>query len=165
MKPLALPAGLLVLLLGLSLSLATPGLRAADPFPGVASAAEMEQAKREAINAMEPWLQKEDVQDDATAWDMASARFKATVTREAWIEGAKSVHATYGPCTSRRIVSTLYSRGVPSAGVTNGAQNPKVTATFRSTFRNAGAAIETVVFTRDDDGQWRALSYAVKPAS
>ena len=108
--------------------------------------------KKKALATMMPWLKKGDAGDYSGQWKESSAPFRSGCTLEKWLEASKNVNRPLGPSLSRTLTSA--SIGTDERGM-------RVTAKFRTSFKNAAATTETVIFLREADGIWRAKAYYV----
>jgi len=103
------------------------------------------------LREVESWLVLMDAGDYALTWDTAAKVFQKAVTREEWTNRAQEVRKPLGKVLSRRL-SLAHSLG------------SRFTLKFHTAFVGLKAAVETVVFLRENDGQWRARSYLLRPA-
>jgi hypothetical protein len=112
-------------------------------------------AEAAATDAAKQWLSLADAGDAAT-WDVASPRFKATVTREQWAGMLKAVRAPLGKVLSRTVKTSDYMTSMPGAP-----DGKYFVIQFETAFENKKSAIETVTPMMGDDGTWRVTGYYV----
>ncbi len=105
----------------------------------------------------ETWLQLIDDGHYAQSWSEASPVFQQAVDKARWTEILNALHTPLGTRLSRQLhTSELYEVLPASPG------GPHLVLQFSTRFENKPDAIETVTFTRDPDGAWRASGYYVK---
>lgn len=121
---------------------------------------EASDAKTSAAAAAEPWLKIIDDGHYATSWENASQGFKSHVTSEQWQGMSKQVRSPLGKCLDRKLSYSSYHSGQPKAD-SKEAQGENVTLHYVTSFENMKTATETVYFTRDPDGTWKADAYVI----
>ena len=101
--------------------------------------------------AVDRWLALMDQGDYTRSWETASARFQQAISKDEWIERLRSARQPQGMVVSRRLRTArrFFSR---------------YTVKFNTAFAGLKAAVETVTFSRERDGQWRAIGYLILPA-
>jgi serine/threonine protein kinase len=104
------------------------------------------------------WLHGIDDGRYAGSWQTASTTFRKNLTETKWVEMLTSVRAPLGQALERRSISAQRIDKLPET--TGG---PHQVIQFSTRFEKFLPAIETVTFTRDTDGQWRASGYLIKP--
>jgi serine/threonine protein kinase len=104
------------------------------------------------------WLKPIDAGRFAESWQTASVAFKAATTEAQWTEALNSVRSPLGAVLSRQLQESRQREKIPGA-----AGGPHVVLRFATRFEKFLPAIETVTFTRDPDGIWRAFAYLIKP--
>ena len=102
------------------------------------------------------WLALIDKGDYAGSWDEASSFFKKAVTKDQWAQAMNGVRAPLGAVASRKLKSAQQTTSLPGAP-----QGQYVVMQFDASFANKKAAVETVTFMLDQDGQWRAAGYFI----
>ncbi len=107
--------------------------------------------KVDALPAIESWLTLMDAGNYAQSWDAAAKYFQKAITKEEWIERLGSARQPQGKVISRKL-RTSWRFG------------SRFTAKFDTQFAGLKAAVETVTFSRERDGQWRAIGYLILPA-
>ena len=113
-------------------------------------------AEKAATDAAKQWLSLSDA-GDATTWDIAAPRFKATVTREQWAGMMKAVRAPLGKVLSRNVKAAVYKTSMPGAP-----DGKYFVIQFETEFENKKSAVETVTPMMGDDGKWRVTGYYVR---
>ena len=128
-------------------------VRAADTAPSDPKAA--------AISGAQTWLLGIDAGQYKQSWKDASTAFQRQVTAEQWEGMLNGARAPLGKCNARKEVSAAYQKD-PSTptGVVKG---ELVIIQYESSFENLKSAGETVTFTKDEDGAWRAAGYFIRP--
>jgi hypothetical protein len=113
-------------------------------------------AERNAISAAQAWLKMIDDRDYSGSWREAARFFKSAVTMESWVGSMKQYREPAGNVISRKVldIRTEVPPGVPAGNY--------VLMQFLTDFTNKHAAVETVTFTQEADGQWRAAGYYIK---
>ena len=104
----------------------------------------------EVLPAIESWLALMDDGHYAQSWDTAAKCFQKNITKEEWIERLGSARQPQGKVISRKL------RTARCFG-------SRFTVKFDTQFVGLKAAVETVYFSRERDGQWRAIGYLILP--
>ncbi len=120
-------------------------------------------AKKDATDAMLPWLAEMDSGDYAKSWSDASSSFQKAVSNDQWVSMSQSVRTPLGKLISREQVSALYDESIPGPGGKT-IPGPYVIAQFKTSFENLKYAVETVTFDKID-GTWREAGYYIKPGN
>ncbi|MDR1280428.1 MAG: DUF4019 domain-containing protein [Opitutaceae bacterium] len=109
-----------------------------------------------AVESARVWLQRIDAGPDhyAQSWREASAGFRATVAEAEWVTTLKAGRPSLGSVASRRLVSTQETHTLPGAP-----DGHYVVMRFATDFTRQKSVIETVTFSRESDGAWRASGY------
>lgn len=119
--------------------------------PAVGSAAE-------STRIAEEWLKLIDAENYAQSWKEASSRFRASVTEEKWGAVMNQVRQPLGAVSSRE-----------SAGAALALEAPRLPkgeywiVRFKTTFEGTQAN-EIVTLVADTDGQWRVITFFIRPA-
>ena len=108
--------------------------------------------------AARAWLEAIDAGRLETSWDKTSAWFQAAVTREQWVSDLRSARTPLGPL-QLRLIDASASRTMTR--LPGGPDGYYYVMKFITVFTHQPAAIETVTFIREPDGQWRACGYLV----
>lgn len=103
------------------------------------------------------WLQLVDEGRYAQSWQRTASVFRKAMTEDQWVKLASSARTPLGPLTSRHLKSTEHLPTLP--GTPGG---PHLVMQFQSRFAQKESAVETVTFTREPDGQWRASGYFIR---
>jgi hypothetical protein len=103
------------------------------------------------------WLSILDQGQYEQSWDPASSYFKSMVTKEQWTAQISAVRGSLGNVVSRAFQDQKYSTSLP--GSPDGEYE---IAQFSTVFKNKASSVETVVLTKDTDGQWRLAGYFIK---
>ncbi len=94
------------------------------------------------------------------SWKGAAEVFKLGVSQADWISDLEAIHAKLGKTTMRELKSTQFStklRGAPSTG-------EYVTVSYLTKFANAPLATETLIVSKEADGEWRIAGYNIGKA-
>ena len=156
MKPLLHWPGILALAAALA---GMPAGAADPPVPDSADAADAvsQTAGVDATRVTDLWLAAIDAGRFADSWKDAAEVFKLGVTQDEWIGDLTTMRGQLGKTTMREFKSAQYStrlRGAPATG-------HYVTVTYLTKFANALLAIETLVVSKEGDGEWRIAGYHI----
>jgi predicted Ser/Thr protein kinase len=99
---------------------------------------------------MAAWLSLMDAGNYAQSWEAGSRSFRWAVTKGDWMEALEKVRRPLGKIISRKLVSTKYS-----------ALGYRCEAKFDSSFDGLKSTAETVVFTRQWNGEWKPAGYLI----
>lgn len=102
---------------------------------------------------VEAWLALMDQGDYAGNWEAASFYFRQAMTREQWISRGESIRRPLGRVLSRQLSSTRYKYLGTRAEVR-----------YNTVFEGLAAAVETVTFHREPNGEWKSIGYLIRPA-
>ncbi|MFT3992092.1 MAG: DUF4019 domain-containing protein [Luteolibacter sp.] len=100
--------------------------------------------------AIAGWLEHMDQGSYSKSWQTASEKFRQSISESEWIQTSENVRKPLGVVLSRN--DSSFSKTMKSCEVT-----------FKTEFEKMGSALETVTFAIDEDGNWRASSYLIKP--
>jgi Protein of unknown function (DUF4019) len=114
-------------------------------------------AEKAATAAAEKWLAEVDNGQYAQSWQDASVIFQSGVSEQKWESAVEAVRNPLGDLVSRKLKSAQYATQLPGAP-----DGQYVVMQFETSFANKKAAIETVTFMLDKDGQWKAAGYFIK---
>ena len=103
--------------------------------------------------AIRDWLAVMDRGDYARSWELAAPYFQSTIKKEDWVGKGQSIRRPLGAVHSRELSGMHFTEGT------------RVQAKFKAVFDNLSAAIETVTFTRQAEGSWKAIGYLIRPGS
>ena len=109
------------------------------------------------VRTVEDWLHHVDALDTDTSWNEASSFFQEKLTKEQWETIVKTTRTPMGSVITRRHTVTQYASHLP--GIPDGTY---AILQFHSTFTGKESTVETVVFSKESDGQWRAIGYSMK---
>lgn len=109
------------------------------------------------VGTVEGWLHHVDALDSVGSWTEASAFLQQKLTKEKWETILKKTRAPIGTVITRRHTVTQYASHLP--GIPDGTY---AILQFHSTFTGKESTVETVIFSKEADGQWRALGYSMK---
>jgi hypothetical protein len=110
-----------------------------------------------AIEPAQVWLREIDAGHSAQSWTNAAAVFQQAITSEKWVEAVQQVRKPLGPLVSRELKSAQELTSLPGAP-----DGRYIVMQFETSFANKNAAVETVTFVLEKDGQWRAAGYYIK---
>jgi serine/threonine protein kinase/biopolymer transport protein ExbD len=103
------------------------------------------------------WLQEIDKGHYTESWTASSPYFQQAISQKAWVDTLSTSRTSLGKLISRfRFVSEKFEKLPNTAG------GPHIVSQFSTRFENKLDAVETVTFTRDTDGVWRASGYFIK---
>jgi len=109
------------------------------------------------IQTVEAWLHQVDRLDADASWKEASSFLQQKLTKEKWETILKTTRAPIGTVLTRRHAVTQYASRL--TGIPEGTY---ALLQFHSTFTGKESAVESVVFSKEPDGHWRALGYSMK---
>jgi hypothetical protein len=127
---------------------------AGTPQPDGSPAADTSQ---EAVGAAEKWLAAIDGGHYSQTWKDAAAFFQAAVTEQAWNEAMETFRKPVGGLISRKLKSAQRATSLPDAP-----DGEYVVMQFDTSFAAKKTAVETVTFTHEKDGSWRASGYYIR---
>ncbi|HEY1460264.1 MAG TPA: DUF4019 domain-containing protein [Casimicrobiaceae bacterium] len=132
-----------------SVGAAATGRAIGDPVPP--------DAVRAATLASDHWLAVLDAGNFGDSWKGAAEVFKLGVSESDWISELEGMHEKLGKTTMREMKSAQFSttlRGAPSTG-------EYVTISYLTKFANAPIATETLIVSKEADGEWRIAGYNI----
>ncbi len=107
--------------------------------------------KVDALPAIEAWIALMDKGDYAGTWQTASPGFRLVVSEAEWV----------GKCVkARKPLGNVLARQLKKSGCTVFGRIFKVQ--FATRFNGGFDAVETVQFSRQPDGSWKAITYIVR---
>ncbi|HEU0038089.1 MAG TPA: serine hydrolase [Verrucomicrobiae bacterium] len=117
-------------------------------------------SKSESISAktVEAWLALMDQGDYAKSWETAADSFRKEVTKDGWVSTVTGVRKPLGDLISRKVKTTQQTEKLP--GMPAGSY---FVAQFDTSFARMESAAETVIFTKEQKGQWKAAGYLITP--
>lgn len=130
-------------------------------LPAAASAQEatlpITDDQKPAVKAAESWLAGIDAGGYGQSWKDAAAYFRGAITEKDWETSLTAIRKPLGALRSRQAVqakSLTSLQGAPDGTY--------VVMEFATTFANKQKAFETVAFSREADGVWRAAGYFIR---
>jgi hypothetical protein len=117
-------------------------------------------AVKAATQATERWLADLDSGNFGDSWKGAANVFKLGVTESEWVAEFESMHARLGKTTTRELTGAQFSatiRGAPTTG-------EYVTVSYLTKYANAPIAVETLIVSKETDGEWRIAGYKIGAA-
>jgi serine/threonine-protein kinase len=91
------------------------------------------------------------------SWENGSEQFRQATTSGLWCQAVTSARTPFGKLLSRKLVAETQSLSLPGAP-----DGEYVVMRFASSFEKKSEGVETVTFSRERDGVWRAAGYFVK---
>ena len=102
---------------------------------------------------MEEWLATIDGGNFANSWETAAEYFQHGVSKAEWISRLEKVRRPLGKVLSRNLASTEFT-----------AAGTRFQATYNTSFDGLLAAVETVTYALQANGEWQAIGYLIRPA-
>jgi hypothetical protein len=115
-----------------------------------------------ALTDVDKWLGELDDGDYAQAWNDASKTLQGSRTSDQFVDDMNKVRKPLGKCASRAMSSAPQMGTGMTRGDGQKLEGDFIQASYTGTFDNNQTAHERVIFMKDDDGTWRALSYGIK---
>jgi len=110
-----------------------------------------------AVDAAQNWLAGIDAGAYAKSWDGGSAYFRGAVSQKDWETALTAFRKPLGALGSRRVTKAKSLTSL--AGAPDGTY---VVMEFATSFAKKKEAFETVCFSREADGSWRAAGYFIR---
>jgi hypothetical protein len=110
-----------------------------------------------AVKAAQIWLAGIDAGNYAESWTDAADYFRGAIAQDKWVAALESVRAPLGKMEIRTVDSAATQTQLPGAP-----DGKYVVMQFNTAFANKNSATETVTFSLEKDGQWRASGYYIK---
>ena len=110
-----------------------------------------------AVTAAQKWLAGIDAGNYAKSWTDSADYFRGAITQDKWVSALESVRAPLGKMEIRTVDSTVTETQLPGAP-----DGRYVVMQFNTAFANKNSATETVTFSLEKDGQWKASGYYIK---
>jgi hypothetical protein len=127
---------------------------ASTPKPDGSPADDVSKA---AVSVAEKWLAAIDGGNYSLTWKDASAFFQASVTEQAWNTSMEGFRKPLGNLVSRKLKSVQPATSLPGAP-----DGEYVVMQFDTSFAAKTTAVETVTFTHEKAGSWRASGYYIR---
>ncbi len=142
----------------------TAALVAVMVLASFAVAQGMTPPQREALDAAETWLARMDRQQYADAWTAAAEPFRASVARQAFVDGAPGLRKGLGKVASRKGEKLAFVGAAPDTSDPGAALKPgmKIAIHFDTRFTGGKAATEEVTMLLESDGVWRPVGYYIQ---
>jgi hypothetical protein len=107
------------------------------------------------LPAVEAWLAIIDGGNYAQSWETAAPYFQRTVSKEEWVRRLENVRRPLGKALSRKLGPKRFAPSWTRFGSK---------FAFTTSFDGRLAAVETVTFALHPNGEWKAISYLIRPA-
>ena len=107
---------------------------------------------------VESWLALIDQGDYAKSWETAGDSFHKAVTKNDWEATLTGVRKPLGDLISRKVSTTNQTEKLPDMP-----DGSYFVAVFDTAFAGMESAAETVIFTKEKKGQWKAAGYLITP--
>jgi hypothetical protein len=108
--------------------------------------------------AVQSWLALVDSGKYAESWDEAAQILKSQVTKDQWVTKLNSIRSPLGKLQSRVLNSSVpYSKSQPGAQ-----ESECLIIIYDAKFELSRSSNETVIPTKEKDGQWRISAYFVE---
>ena len=104
------------------------------------------------LPAVERWLAIMDGGNYTQSWDIAAPYFQRAMAREEWVSRLEKTRHPLGKVLSRKLNST----NLMAAGM-------RFAVKFKTSFDGLLAAVETVTFALQSNGEWQAIGYLIRP--
>ncbi len=117
-------------------------------------------AVKAATEATDHWLAVVDAGKFADSWQSTAQVFKLGVKESDWAGDLDAIRGKLGKTTMRELKTAQFSttlRGAPLSG-------EYVTISYLTKFANAPLALETLVVSKEADGEWRIAGYNIDKA-
>jgi hypothetical protein len=111
-----------------------------------------------AMNAVNNWLSLVDNGQYTETWETAADSFHNAITKSDWAAKLEQVRRPLGNLVSRNLHSSEQQKTLE--GMPEGSY---FVAKFDTAFARFKPATETVIFSLEQDGQWKAVRYAILP--
>jgi hypothetical protein len=111
-----------------------------------------------AMNAVNNWLSLADNGQYAETWETAADSFHNAITKSDWAAKLEEVRRPLGNLVSRNLHSSEQQKTLE--GMPEGSY---FVAKFDTAFARFKPATETVIFSLEQDGQWKAVRYVILP--
>jgi hypothetical protein len=110
-----------------------------------------------AVAAAEAWLAGIDGGNYAQSWKDAAVFFRNSITEAGWSESMENLRKPLGALKSRKLLNAQSAKSLPGAP-----DGEYVVMQFESSFAAKENAVETVTFSQEKDGTWRASGYFIR---
>jgi uncharacterized protein (TIGR03067 family) len=123
------------------------------PFPDAKPDPVIEQKKQAALAAAQEWLKLVDAGKYAESWETSAKINRDGITRQKMVDAYNDLFKPLGKLALREHKSSEYTTQMPRARV-----GEYAVIQFRTQYTKQ-RIVETVVLTREPDGQWRVSGY------
>ena len=113
-----------------------------------------------ATEATDHWLAIVDAGRFADSWKDTAGVFKLGVTETEWVTELEAIRGRLGKTTMRELKTAQFSTTVRGAPLTG----EYVTISYLTKFANAPIAAETLIVSKETDGEWRIAGYNIGKA-
>lgn len=103
------------------------------------------------------WLAEIDAENFSKSWDESSLFFRNAVTSDAWSEALKTFRKPLGGLKSRKVRTIKEMKKLPGAP-----DGRYFVMQFDASFEIKAKAVETVTFTLEEGGVWKASGYFIR---
>ena len=110
-----------------------------------------------AVSAAETWLAGIDAGDYAQSWKDSAVFFQTAVNEAGWSDALAKIRKPLGEMKSRKLLEATDQKSMP--GVPDGKY---VVMKFETSFAAKEKAMETVTFSLEKDGKWKASGYFIR---
>ena len=101
---------------------------------------------------IEAWFAIMDNGDFAKSWETAAPYFQRSIKKEEWVARLQKIRYPLGKVISRKVASNNFS-----------AANTRFDAMYATSFEGMLAAIETVTYAKQANGEWLPIGYIIRP--
>ncbi len=115
------------------------------------------EAKQEAREVAEQWLELTDAGQFGQSWDEAAAMMQDQIEREQWEQRSSQVHDQLGDVQQRQFAKAQYRDSLQTPQQET-LQGPFVVLMYQSQFEQAGQIIEQLIAVKRD-GTWKVAGY------
>jgi hypothetical protein len=127
---------------------------------GAAGDANGQEAVAAATAATDRWLAMLDAGKFGESWNSAAEVFRLAVTEAEWAVDLDGMRTRLGKATMREVKAAKFSTTLRGATLTG----EYVTISYLTKFANAPIAMETLVVSKESDGEWRIAGYNIGKA-
>lgn len=119
-------------------------------------ASDVDQQKQVSANVAMSWLSFVDRGQYGDSWDNSSEIFRATISKDEWVNAMNRMRDPLGRVTARDVIEQKAAsdpRGLPAGDY--------MVLLYNTTFSNKPSGVELVTL-RFENGKWKVLTYQVK---
>ena len=118
---------------------------------------EFQTAQQRAITSAASWLKLLSDAKFAESWIASAPYFQSKVKKEQWIKQIAFIYSKIGKPTSRKLISSNYTKTLPNAP-----KGEYFILRFATSFEHKPKVIETIVPMLAPDGKWKISGYYIK---